>query len=428
MLDASSIPNHCREALEGISTELSRFFTSLDELKSKILANDINLSEEIPESGSGDQRSTGGYYTLFQELREQETLLSQWQRSHSPRTRRLTGHDQEMAFLVGFRELVMLLKNAQAAELVYRIQSFVKRAEQWNLPQMLRARTMRDRPGGRIQSFITKLVEQIKHSRKLMKLLHGDGVDGEVQKFLHIRDESGEGLLHEVLEAFLMEKLYTKMLTPSSEVASKDEVLHDRINLLGFVTFKHLDLPVPKTEEQEQTWLTMLLKAQNGGKFPSADEFLPALIFVLLRANPKELKRNVAFILEYRNPAKLVSEPGYFFTHLVSSVAFLEEVNGSLLTISAEEFDEGLRRSKESLKLRGVNSEMDHEVVSNASSNGVNEEVPNGTAKVLQNERHKLTLPHPSSSITTEEADEPLRLPNVLEVRAKRLAQFAASV
>ncbi|KAG7399721.1 vacuolar protein sorting-associated protein 9 [Phytophthora boehmeriae] len=451
-LAASSIPSHCREALEGVSAELSRFFTSLEVLKSKILANNINLSEEGSESDSGTQAGTSRYCSLFQELREQETLLDQWQRSHSPRTRRLTGHDREMTFLVAFRELVMLLKDAQAAELVYRIQSFVKRAEQWDLPQMLRARATRDRPGGRIQSFVTKLVEQIKHNRKLTKLLHGDGSDG-LQRFLHVHDESGDDLVHEVLEAFLMEKLYKKMLTPSSEMATKDNALHDRINLLGFVTFKHLDLPVPKTEEQEQTWirladqlkamtlcpsprrkmdgvlsvcqeLTMLLKAQNGGRFPSADEFLPALIFVLLRANPKELKRNVAYILEYRNPAKLVSEPGYFFTHLVSSVAFLEEVNGSLLTISAEEFDEGLKRSKESLKLRAVNSEMDNEVISDAS---MNEELPNEAAKALQNERHGLMVPHPSSSITTEETDEPLRLPNVLEIRAKRLAQVSSS-
>ncbi|KAG6957430.1 hypothetical protein JG687_00009987 [Phytophthora cactorum] len=213
---------------------------------------------------------------------------------------------------------------------------------------MLRAIATRDRPGGKVQDFVKKLVEQIKHM----------------------------DLLHEVFEAFLMEKLHAKTLTPSREVASQDEAFRDRVSLLGFVTFKHLDLPVPKTKEQEQAWLriakqleamtlcpsprrkmdavmrvcqdlTTFLKAQNGGKFPSADEFLPALIYVVLRANPCELKRNVAFILEYRNPTKLVSEPGYFFTHLVSSVAFLEEVNGSSLTIAPEEFDEELRRSKE---------------------------------------------------------------------------------
>ncbi|GMF28243.1 unnamed protein product [Phytophthora lilii] len=451
-LTASTIPSHCREALEGVSGELHKFFESLDELKHKILATDLELTEEETEPAADAQYSARRYHTLFQELKEQETLLDQWQRSHSPRTRKLTGHDREMAFLVGFRELVALLKNAQAAELVYRIQSFVKRAELWDLPAMLRAIATRDRPGGKVHDFIKKLVEQIKHSNKLRSLLQGETVVGEVSlKFLHVRDEYGVDLLHEVLEAFLMEKLYAKTLTPSSDVARQDEALHERISLLGFVTFKHLDLPVPKTEEEEQTWLrlagqlkamtlcpsprrkmdgvlrvcqdlTIFLKSQKGGKFPSADEFLPALIYVVLRANPSELKRNVAYILEYRSPSKLVSEPGYFFTHLVSSVAFLEEVNGSLLTISAEEFDEGLRRSKEGLRQRGVHREVDHEVASNASSSSTNNgETLNGNTKSLQNE-HLKSMQNDHDFNTQIDSADPLHLPNVLEIRAKRLA------
>jgi hypothetical protein len=447
VLAASAIPSHCRDALEGVNTELSKFFTSLDELKHKILATDMQFTEEAPE---GEEKGSRQYHTLVQELREQEALLDQWQRSHNPRTRKLTGHDRELAFLVGFRELVELLKNAQAAELVYRIQSFVKRAELWDLPQMLKAIPTRDRPGGRVQDFIKKLVEQIKHSKKLRALLQGSEDGGEQQqKFLHVQDASGVDLLHEVLEAFLMEKLYAKTLTSSRDVAAQDEAFHDRVSLLGFVSFKHLDLPVPRTEEQEQTWLrlarqleamtlcpsprrkmdgvlricqdlTTFLKAQNGGRFPSADEFLPALIYVVLRANPCELKRNVAFILEYRDPTKLVSEPGYFFTHLVSSVAFLEEVNGSLLTISAGEFEEGLRRSKASLRMRGVRREEDHEVASNASTSSVGD-TANGTVKAPHDDRRSQVLPHEG-----DEEGESLRLPTVLEVRARRVATLAS--
>ncbi|OWZ07081.1 hypothetical protein PHMEG_00020573 [Phytophthora megakarya] len=443
-LAASTIPSHCRDALEGVNQELSTFFSSLDELKHKILANDLQLTEEEPATNYEDTESfTRRYRTLFQELREQETLLNQWQRSHKVQMKKVTGHDREMVFLIGFRELLTVLKNPQAAELVYRIQSFVKRAELWNLSVMLNAIATRDRPGGKVQDFVKKLVEQIKHSKKLIGLFQGEEMQ---QKFLHVRDAYGVDLLHEVLEAFLMEKLYTKTLTPSREVASQDEAFHDRISLLGFVSFKHLDLPVPKTEEQEQTWvrltkqleamtlcpsprrkmdgvlrvcqdLTTFLKAQNGGRFPSADEFLPALIYVVLRANPYELKRNVAFILEYRNPAKMVSEPGYFFTHLISSMAFLEEVDGSRLTISAEEFDEELRRSKESLKAR-VHLEDHHEVVSNASSSSSGE-IVNGTLKALQNGQN---VPHQASAYNENEGEESLRLPTVLEVRAKRLA------
>ncbi|CAI5722030.1 unnamed protein product [Peronospora destructor] len=162
----------------------------------------------------------------------------------------------------------------------------------------------------------------------------------------------------------------------------------------------------------------MFLKTQNSGRFPSADEFLPALIFVVLRANPRELKRNVAFILEYRNPTKLVPEPGYFFTRLVSSVAFLEEIDCSQLTISAEDFDDGLRRSKESLRLSGVHRET--VVTSNEIKNNT-KEVANNTVIALQKERQKqMPLFHVSRSWHKNEDTASMRLPTVLDVRANR--------
>lgn len=51
-LAVSAIPSHCRDALEGVNEELSRFFASLDELKLKILANDMQLTEEAAETAA----------------------------------------------------------------------------------------------------------------------------------------------------------------------------------------------------------------------------------------------------------------------------------------------------------------------------------------------------------------------------------------
>ncbi|KAE9062445.1 hypothetical protein PF006_g31165, partial [Phytophthora fragariae] len=46
----------------------------------------MQLIEEAEEAAADAQSAARRYYTLFQELREQEALLDQWQRSHSPRT------------------------------------------------------------------------------------------------------------------------------------------------------------------------------------------------------------------------------------------------------------------------------------------------------------------------------------------------------
>lgn len=373
---ASAVSEHCHQALESIASDLQSLFAGLEELKQRIIPNDIRQDDGSKTEAAQMQR------TILQELREKQADLDTWRAMHERNTTTKNsyyGRDKEMVFLLAFQELLLLLKAPEAAEVVYQIQSFVKRFDQWDLPKMLSERALQDRPGGHVHAFIDKIVQQLRHHEKLQALLHED------DRLVYLRQDSqaaahnGDNLLHEVLEAFLMEKVYTRALTPSTESQTQDDALHARLASLAFVDFHHLDLNPAESEEELLAWesliqqlrqlpefksprrkmdiilqicqqLTNLLKEQHcKGRFPSADEFLPGLIYLLLKANPRELKRNVNLILEYRHPSRLVSEPGYFFTHLVSSVAFLEHVNGSLLTITPEEFEEGLRKSKKAI-------------------------------------------------------------------------------
>ena len=62
-----------------------------------------------------------------------------------------------------------------------------------------------------------------------------------------------------------------------------------------------------------------LLAASASTAPPGADDFLPVLVLVLLRAAPPQLASNLAYVARFRLASRLVSETAYFYTNLVSA-------------------------------------------------------------------------------------------------------------
>eukprot|EP00940_MAST-03C_sp_MAST-3C-sp2_P000545 g545.t1 len=178
----------------------------------------------------------------------------------------------------------------------------------------------------------------------------------------------------EWLEKFVMTRIYKRVFSADAEDATRDERLEKRIRMLSFVNFEHLDIrqsgpefagawkraaevlgKIDSYKAPRDKLVTICNCCQfingilSGGdaddeSHVGADDFLPALIFVVLRSNPARLQSNLTYIRTYRHPSLLVLAQRYFFTALESAVAFVWGIRENSLSMSASEFRERVKR------------------------------------------------------------------------------------
>jgi len=177
------------------------------------------------------------------------------------------------------------------------------------------------------------------------------------------------------IEKFIMTRLYREVFcNDSTDDESQDLKVQTRIRSLHWITATMLDATIdeskPKALESTDTAITAIIEMDSKrapqdklacvsrcskGIFDairyssadespaSADEYLPALIYIILKANPPLLKSNIRYISRFASPSRVMSgEDAYFFTNLCCAVAFIENesngLNASSLQLTEEEF------------------------------------------------------------------------------------------
>lgn len=191
----------------------------------------------------------------------------------------------------------------------------------------------------------------------------------ENSKFANVSQETKEQVL-DFHEKCIMTMNHGRLFSPpTTDDEEKDSQIQKRIRQLSWINAKHLVCSIDEVNSEVRdlvyTAITelvsmdsfhspqekleciirccrnifSLLKQSVGGP-ASADEFLPAFIFVVLKANPVRLHSNINFVTRFSNPSRLMSgEGGYYFTNLCCAISFIENLTSESLSMSAEEFN-----------------------------------------------------------------------------------------
>ncbi|XP_051521155.1 RAB guanine nucleotide exchange factor (GEF) 1, like [Myxocyprinus asiaticus] len=233
-----------------------------------------------------------------------------------------------------------------------------------------------NRPGYDIFRQCHAFAENIAHK----KVVVGEDLSESVQDFYQNISEYLQNnlkgssdvleLVMDEVEQYVMCRLYQRLFCPDiTDDEQKDLNIQKRIRSLHWVSIAMLCVPVDEqiaaVSDSVERAITELidmdskrvpkeklccvthcskhiLTAVQGSKkaAASADDFLPTLVYIILKANPPRLHSNIQYITRFCNPNRLMSgEDGYYFTNLCCAVAFIEKLDAQSLNLSPEDFE-----------------------------------------------------------------------------------------
>ncbi|KAB2617197.1 vacuolar protein sorting-associated protein 9A-like [Pyrus ussuriensis x Pyrus communis] len=196
-------------------------------------------------------------------------------------------------------------------------------------------------------------------------------------------DGAGEGL-----EKYVMTKLFPRVFASLPDDVKLDEQLYEKMALVQqFIRPENLD--IKPTFQNETSWLlaqkelqkinmykaprdklvcilncckvinNLLMKASvaSNENPPGADEFLPVLIYVTLKANPPQLHLNLLYIQRYRRQSRLVGEASYFFTNMLSVESFISNIDANAISMDESEYDKNMETAR--ALLSGLSADLD---------------------------------------------------------------------
>lgn len=244
-------------------------------------------------------------------------------------------------------------------------------------------------------------------------------------------ESAGEGL-----EKYVMTKLSSRVFASVPDDVEVDKQLSEKISLIQqFIRPENLD--IKPAFQNETSWLLAQKELQKVNSYraprdklvcilncckvinnllfnasmasnenpPGADEFLPVLIYVTIKANPPQLHSNLLYIQRYRCQSRLVGEAAYFLTNILSAESFISNIDAKSLSMEESEFEKNMELARDltglSTDLNGLSTQSDQ----NAGNNSRAELMESKHRALSSKKERDLSIGSRSSEVTSMSKD-----------------------
>lgn len=160
-----------------------------------------------------------------------------------------------------------------------------------------------------------------------------------------------------VIERHIMTQIYWSAFYPNGEAdVHRDKVLSEHMKKLSkIINVDHKDLKIPKNYHSEYPWpsaqadievinsckaardkvtcvvkccktIMTLLSIADEKRVPSADDLMPVLVFVIIRANPNSLLSTVQYVNSFYEK-HFYGEQAYWWTQFCSAIEFIKTMD-----------------------------------------------------------------------------------------------------
>ncbi|XP_061504636.1 rab5 GDP/GTP exchange factor [Anopheles gambiae] len=340
----------------------------------------LSKSDQQQKSGA-DQASASHSQSVPQQQQQQQQHSHQQQSLHSKLIPKLSGERDEKKKKLNLIDFIKKSTPGRDSEKSrHHSRQPIEKLEQ-EYVDALKALKIEEAAKQELKYFIHMLDQQI---RKKYATVSVDELSELVQNgyskfrdYMHMENSKFAGATEEMREQVLdfferciMTKNHKYLFSPpSTDDEDNDSYIHKRIRQLNWITAEHLMCSIDEVNSEVRelayTAITELasvdsflspqekldcivrccrhifsfLKKSVQGP-ASADDFLPALIFVVLKSNPVRLHSNINFITRFSNASRLMSgEGGYCFTNLCCAISFIENISAESLSLTQAEFD-----------------------------------------------------------------------------------------